>query len=494
MLFRRNVIFPNKVILMRLPSNKTKIIATIGPSSMNRKTIESMIKAGMSVARINFAHGDFKQHERIIKMIRNASERINRRVAILGDLPGVKIRVGELQNGSVTLRRWQTITLTTKDITGTEAEIPVEFKDFPKMVSKGDVIYLSDGFIALRVEEVRENEVLCKVLVGGTLFSHKGINVPKARIAVDAITEQDLEILDFAIDHGIDAIGISFVGSAYDILKVRRFSDEKKTRIFIISKIERPDAVKNFDDILCATDGIMIARGDLGVEMPIEKLPILQKKLIHKANLAGKPVITATQMLESMTEEKLPTRAEVTDVANAILDGTDAVMLSEETAVGKYPVETVRMMAKIARTTEAYRDSMWSSRMANWKTLEWKEKIPRKGTIKDAITRSIIEALNSINIKYILTPTRTGQTARLISRFKPKQWILAFATDEMVANTLMFSYGVYPFLVNETSEKEIISVIKGLGLVSENDTVLLTKGTPIGKTAGTNTIRIFTVG
>ena len=479
---------------MKLPGNKTKIIATIGPASMEKKVLEAMIKAGMSVARINFAHGNFEQHEKTIKRIREVSERINRRVAILGDLPGVKIRVGEIQNGSVTLHRWQTITLTTRDITGNEAEIPVEFKDFPRMVSKGDVIYLSDGFIAMRVEEVRDTEVLCKVLVGGTLFSHKGINVPNARMAVDAVTEHDMEILNFALEQGIDAIGISFVGSAYDVLKVRRFVEEKKERVFIISKIERPDAVRNFDDILCATDGVMIARGDLGVEMPIEKLPILQKKLIHKANVAGKPVITATQMLESMTEETLPTRAEVTDVANAILDGTDAVMLSEETAVGKYPVETVRMMAKIARTTETYRDSLWSSRIADWKIVEWKEKMPRKGTIKDAITRSIIEALNSLSIKYILTPTRTGQTARLISRFKPKQWILAFATEEKVANSLMFSYGVYPFLVNETSEEEILSLIKGLGLVSENDTVLLTKGTPIGKTAGTNTIRIFTVG
>ncbi len=479
---------------MKLPGNKTKIIATIGPASMRKKVLEAMIKAGMSVARINFAHGNFEQHEKTIKRIREVSERINRRVAILGDLPGVKIRVGEIQNGSVTLHRWQTITLTTRDITGNEAEIPVEFKDFPRMVSKGDVIYLSDGFIAMRVEEVRDTDVLCKVLVGGTLFSHKGINVPNARMAVDAVTEHDMEILDFALEQGIDAIGISFVGSAYDVLKVRRFVEEKKERIFIISKIERPDAVRNFDDILCATDGVMIARGDLGVEMPIEKLPILQKKLIHKANVAGKPVITATQMLESMTEETMPTRAEVTDVANAILDGTDAVMLSEETAVGKYPVETVRMMAKIARTTEAYRDSLWSSRIADWKIIEWKEKMPRKGTIKDAITRSIIEALNSLSIKYILTPTRTGQTARLISRFKPKQWILAFATEEKVANSLMFSYGVYPFLVNETSEEEILSLIKGLGLVSENDIVLLTKGTPIGKTAGTNTIRIFTVG
>lgn len=478
---------------MRLPTHKTKIVATIGPASRDRKTITALIKAGMNIARINFAHGTFEEHLKTIHTVREVSEKLNVPVAILGDLPGVKIRVGKLQNGQIILRRWQTVVLTTEDIEGYDGMIPVQFKDFPKLVSKGDVIYLSDGFIALRVEEVREKEVVCKVLVGGTLYSHKGINVPNMRMPLEAITDKDREILEFAIENGIDAVGVSFVGSAYDILDVRKFVDERNGKIFVIAKIERPDAVRNFDEILNASDGIMVARGDLGVEMPIERLPVLQKKLIKKANLAGKPVITATQMLESMTVEKLPTRAEVTDVANAILDGTDAVMLSEETAVGKYPVDTVRMMARIARTTEAYRDSSWSERIVQWKMSELKRGIPRGSRIKDAITRSIIEALNSLDIKYILTPTRSGETARLISRFKPKQWILAFATDEWVARTLMFSYGVYPFVVDSTTEDEILTLITGLGVVKEGDTVLLTKGTPIGRTAGTNTIRIFNV-
>ncbi|WP_297507447.1 pyruvate kinase [Thermococcus sp.] len=478
---------------MRLPGHKTRIVATLGPASLNRRTVEAMIKAGMSVARLNFSHGDLRQHERAVKLVREASERLGVPVAILGDLPGVKIRVGEIEGGSVTLRRWQTVTLTTREVKGNEAVIPVEFKDFPRLVSKGDIIYLSDGFIALRVEEVRDTDVICKVIVGGTLFSHKGINVPKARLAIEAVTEKDLEFVEFALEQGIDAVGISFVGSAYDVLKVRRFVEDRGSRLFLIAKIERPDAVRNFEEILTASDGVMVARGDLGVEMPIEKLPIVQKKLIKRANQVGKPVITATQMLESMTEEKLPTRAEVTDVANAILDGTDALMLSEETAVGKYPVDAVKMMARIAKTTEAYRDSHWTARMVEWKMEEWKGTSLKRRTIKDAIARSIIEALNSIDIKYILTPTRTGQTARLISRFKPRQWVLAFVTDEWVGNTLMFSYGVYPFTVEEQAEDEIIRIITGLGLVSEGDTVLLTKGTPIGKTVGTNTIRIFQV-
>ena len=478
---------------MRLPGHKTKIVATLGPASLKRKTIEAMIRAGMNVARLNFSHGTLEQHEKAVKLVREASERLGVPVAILGDLPGVKIRVGEIEGDSVTLRRWQTITLTTREVIGNEAVIPVEFKDFPKLVSKGDVIYLSDGFIALRVEEVRDTDVICKVIVGGTLFSHKGINVPKARLAIDAVTEKDLEFVEFSLEHGIDAVGISFVGSAYDVLKVRRFVDERSSKLFLIAKIERPDAVRNFEEIMTAADGVMVARGDLGVEMPIEKLPIVQKKLIKRANQAGKPVITATQMLESMTQEKLPTRAEVTDVANAILDGTDALMLSEETAVGKYPVDAVRIMARIAKTTETYRDSHWAARMVEWKMEEWKGSSTRKGTIKDAIARSIIEALSSIDVKYILTPTRTGQTARLIARFKPRQWVLAFVTDEWVGNTLMLSYGVYPFTVKETSEDEIIRLMTGLGLVGEGDTVLLTKGTPIGKTVGTNTIRIFQI-
>jgi len=478
---------------MRLPGQKTKIIATLGPASLDEKTISAMVRAGMSVARLNFAHGTLEQHRKAVELVRKVSEKLNRPVAILGDLPGVKIRVGEIAGGSVTLRRWQTVTLTTRKVVGNEAVIPVEFEDFPKLVSKGDVIYLSDGFIALRVEEVRGKDVVCKVLVGGTLFSHKGINIPKARLAIEAVTERDLKFVEFSLEVGIDAVGISFVGSAYDVLKVRRFVDSHRGKLFLIAKIERPDAVRNFDEILSAADGVMIARGDLGVEMPIERLPILQKKLLKRANRAGKPAITATQMLESMTHEKLPTRAEVTDVANAILDGTDALMLSEETAVGKYPVDAVKMMARIAKTTEAYMDSNWASRMVEWKMEEWKGSSTRKGTIKDAIARSIIEALNSIDIKYILTPTRTGQTSRLIARFKPKQWVLAFVTDDWVRNTLMFSYGVYPFTVEETSEREIIRLITGLGLVGEGDTVLLTKGTPIGRTAGTNTIRIFNV-
>ena len=474
---------------MRLPSHKTKIIATIGPACRNKSTMEKMIKAGMSVARLNFSHGSLEEHAKTIELIRKTSEKLDKRVAILGDLPGVKIRVGNLKENSVTLKKGEKIILTTGEIEGDENTIPVEFKDFPKLVSIGDIIYLSDGYIALKVENVRENDVECLVINGGVLFSHKGINIPKANLPIEAITKRDLEIIEFGIEHGIDAIGISFVGSVYDVLKVKRFIEKKKSKMFVISKIERPDAVRNFDEILNASDGIMVARGDLGVEMPIESLPILQKQLIKKANMAAKPVITATQMLVSMTQDRLPTRAEVTDVANAILDGTDAVMLSEETAVGKYPVEAVEMMAKIAKVTEEYRESLGYSRIRSWI-----ETLPKKSTIKEAITRSVIDALCTVDTKYILTPTKTGLTARLISRFKPKQWTLAFSTDPWVCNTLMFSYGVYPFCMEEEfNENDMISLIKSFGLVDSDDIVLLTEGKPIGKTVGTNAMKIFQI-
>ncbi len=474
---------------MKLPTHKTKIVATIGPASARKGVLESMLRAGMDVARINFAHGSLEDHARIIKTIRNLEKKVNRRVAILGDLPGVKIRVGDIEGGYIELKRGKRIILTTRKVTGNEGEIPVDFEDFPRLVSSGDRIYLSDGFIVLRVEKVQGEDVLCRVISGGKLFSHKGINVPHTRVDMDALTKQDFEILEFIIEKGIDAAGLSFVGKVEDIIKVRKFVNENKGRVFIISKIERPLAVKNFDKILAASDGIMVARGDLGVETPIERLPLLQKKLIKKAKLSGKPVITATQMLESMTVERMPTRAEVTDVANAIIDGTDAVMLSEETAIGKYPLESIRIMAKIARTTENYLDSIWKERVTQWGG-------NIKGiatTIKDAIARSVIAALNSIDIKYILTPTKSGETPRLISRFRPKQWILAFTTDEWVANTLLFSYGVYPFVVENRSEEEIIGVLKKESLVKKGDAVLLTEGRPLGQTVGTNTMKIFRI-
>ncbi len=466
---------------MLLNHHKTKIIATIGPSSNSKDVLRRLVRAGMNVARINFAHGTLDEHRRVVEKIRNVSERLEKPIAILGDLPGIKIRIGKLAKEPIELKKGQRVVLTTRDVEGNEEEIPVEFKELPRIVEKGDVIYLNDGYIALKVEDIVGGDVICRVLTGGKLFSRKGINVPKADLPLEAVTEEDIEILDFMIEMEFDAVGISFVGSAHDVIKVKRHLKKRDARMFVIAKIERIDGVKNFEEILSASDGIMVARGDLGVEMPIEKLPIIQKRLIRRANVEGKPAITATQMLESMTTDRMPTRAEVTDIANAILDGSDAIMLSEETAVGKYPVEAVKVMAKIAKTTESYREGLE----------EWV--LVRKGTVKDAIAVAIAEALKVVDVKYIITPTRKGETPRLISRFKPKQWILAFSNDRCTVGGLMFSYGVYPFLMDdEFGEEDMISLLKDLGLVGSGDTVMITESRP--QEMGTNSMRILRLG
>ncbi len=464
-----------------LPSHKTKIIATIGPASNSKDKLRRLMRAGMNIARINFAHGSFEEHEKVVERIRIVSERLERPIAILGDLPGIKIRIGRLEREPIELKKGQRVILTTRDVEGNEEEIPVEFRDLPKILEKGDVIYLNDGYIALKVEDVTGSDVICKVLTGGKVFSRKGLNVPKADLPLEAVTEEDIRILDFMIEMGFDAVGISFVGSAHDVINVKRRLRKRNARMFVISKIERIDGVKNFEEILSASDGIMIARGDLGVELPIERLPIIQKRLIRRANVEGKPAITATQMLESMTTDRMPTRAEVTDVANAILDGSDAIMLSEETAVGRHPVEAVKVMAKIAKTTESYREGLE----------EWV--LVRRGTVKDAIAIAIAEALKVVDVKYIVTPTRRGETPRLISRFKPKQWILAFSNDKSTVGGLMFSYGVYPFLMeDEFREEDMISLMKDLGLVRGGDTIMITESRP--QEMGTNSMRILRLG
>lgn len=471
-----------------LPPQKTKIIATIGPSSNKKEVLEKMIKKGMGIARLNFAHGTFESHEKMIRLIRSVSSRLDKRVAIIGDLPGPKLRIGEFEKEPVILRKGEVVTLTTRDVKGDEKLIPVEFKKLPKIVSKGDVIYLRDGFIKLKVENVQGTDVECRVIIGGILSSHKGINIPKVNIPVESPTKRDLEILDFILEHDVDAVGISFVRKVEDVIKVKKIAQTKGKQIFIIAKIERPEAVKNIDGILKVADGIMVARGDLGVEMPIEELAIIQKRLIFKANLTGKPVITATQMLESMTEDIRPTRAEATDVANAILDGTDAVMLSGETAIGQYPVETVEMMSKIARVAEAYRESINDNKVLD--TI--KGKTPEV-SVEDAISVGITEALRVIDVKLILTPTTTGKTPRLISRFKPKQWVLAFSPDKMVCNSLMFSYGVYPFYMEDRNDENMLRFIKENNLAKSGDRILITEGIKIEKPVGTNAMKIFTL-
>ena len=338
-----------------LPVHKTKIVATIGPASESPEMLVRLIRAGMDVARLNFSHGTPSEHAQAIRRIRDAARETGRRVAIMADLPGPKLRLGKIDPEPIQLLPGAHFTLTSEDIVGNAQRASTTFQQLPRVVKPGDRIFLNDGLVQLVVDRVAGNDVECTVVVGGELRSRKGLNLPGVDLGISAFTENDRACLEFALEHGVDAVSQSFVERAADIHAVRTAAAKMGRQPFIIAKIERADALAHFDEILAATDGIMIARGDLGVEVPIEEIAYIQKQLIAKTNLAGQPVITATQMLESMVSSRLPTRAEATDVANAILDGTDCVMLSGESAVGKFPEEAVTMLAKIAAFTETHR-------------------------------------------------------------------------------------------------------------------------------------------
>lgn len=332
---------------------KTKIVCTIGPASRSGEKLSQLMRAGMGVARLNFAHGTLAQHAMDIKRIRAVAKRLKVTCSILIDLPGPKIRVGKLKHDPLHLRKDSLIYLTSgKPLPKPHQSLPVDYPQLCQSVKKGGLVYLNDGFIQLRVKVVGASKVKCKVLIGGSLLSYKGVNIPDGKLFVDPVTEQDLHYLDFGLEHRVDLFGVSFMEKAGDILKVKAHAQKKGRKIQTVAKIERAEAVQNLDQILKVTDMVMVARGDLGVQIPLEEVPLVQKRIIRKARHQGIPVITATQMLESMVHNIRPTRAEVSDVANAILDGTNAVMLSEETAIGEYPVETVEMMAKIALAVE----------------------------------------------------------------------------------------------------------------------------------------------
>jgi len=421
-----------------LPASRTKIVATIGPASDSPEMLSRLIRAGMTVARINFSHGEFREHAERIARIRAAGQETGREVAILADLPGPKIRVGKIEPEPVRLRAGDRFTLTSEEITGDRGRVSVSFGRLPQVVSPGDRLFLNDGLVRLSVESVSGAEVDCTVVTGGELRSGKGINLPGVDLGIRAFTDHDRTCLRFALDHGADAIGQSFVETAEDIQTLRSAAGEFGRRVFLIAKIERARALRNMDGILEAADGIMVARGDLGVEVPLEEIALVQKRLIAGASLAGKPVITATQMLESMVSHPLPTRAEATDVANAVLDGTDCVMLSAESAVGRYPEEAVAMLSGIAVATEARRPP---GRMEELRRL-CDEEPP--ATEAEAIASVVEHALGKTPMAAVFVPTRSGSTARMISRFKPPVWIVATSPDPAVCRGLLFSYGVHP--------------------------------------------------
>lgn len=471
---------------MDLPKKKTKIVCTIGPASRSRETLEQMIRNGMNVARLNFAHGDFDTHGQLISRIRAAAESVGERVAIMADLPGPKMRIGRLTEEPIELKRGQTFILVPGPAQGDQKRVSISFEGLPGAVRPGDTIFLNDGLVQLRVERVKGEEVHCLVMVGGQLRSHKGVNFPGIDLGISAFTERDHECLKFALEHGVDAVGESFVQGPDDMLALRKAASQAGHTPFVIAKIERSMALENIDAILEVVDGIMVARGDLGVEVPIEEIAVVQKGLIRKANLAGKPVITATQMLVSMVNNRRPTRAEVADVSNAILDGTDCVMLSEESASGAYPVEAVKVMSRIAAITEEhFRDQAVNQALTAVET-------GREISVEDLISMSVYTTVQRLTPAAVVTPTKTGTTPRRVTRFRLPVWIVGMSRSERTCQELQFSYGVFPVHKTDKDADWETYARKGLARLGlTRGLAILTQGPSEGQMGGTNRMEII---
>lgn len=426
--------------------HKTKIVCTLGPSCEDQSTIERMIEEGMDVARLNFSHGDVSWHQEMVKRIAKAASAVGRPVTVMADLPGPKIRIGRLAKEPVELRKGQVFTLTERELLGDERKCTVGLRGLSKRVKRGDSIFLNDGIIALEVVSTHGEEIECVVVSGGELRSQKGVNVPGISLGIPPFTDSDRKWLDLALSWGIDVVCQSFVETPQDLMELRNFVRRKGREIFLVAKLERSKALENLDGIIGQADGIMIARGDLGVEVEVERVPVIQKMLIRKANEQGKPVITATQMLESMIEHPRPTRAEVTDVANAVLDGTDCIMLSGESASGKYPLEAVRTMAKIACLVEAQGTAIQVTRRDV--PLEDEKEVPPRELLASAIGA----VLEKVKPEAIFVPTKSGATARSIARVRPSQWIVAVTSSHQTFHALNLTRGVMPVLEVEAVE------------------------------------------
>ncbi len=469
-----------------LTLRRTKIVCTIGPGSTSEPVVRGLLEAGMDVARLNFSHGTHREHARRIRLLRQEAKKLGKPLAILQDVPGPKERTGRVRKGSAFLTEGSRFVLTTRTVLGDETQVSVDWPELPASLKKGTAVFLDDGALKLVVEDILGTDAVCRVITGGNLGDHRGINVPGITRDVSTMTEKDWHHLKFGIEYKVDFVALSFIGKADDIIKVRDFLRQRNSNKMLIAKIERHEALDNLDEILAAADGIMVARGDLGIEIPIEKVPITQKQIIEKCNHAGKPVIVATQMLESMVESPRPTRAEVTDVANAIYDGADAVMLSEETAIGRYPVEAVQTMSRVALETE--------------KVLPYNEILARKEKDQqhitdDAISYSACHIARQLGAAAIIAFTSSGSTARRVARYRPQVPVLAITPDQSTIRELALSWGVYCSKV--PSAKKVLELftmgreaVKKAGLARSGDLVVITGGVPIGVPGTTNLLKV----
>lgn len=470
---------------------KTKIICTIGPASESKDMLRKLMEAGMNVARLNFSHGTHEEHKIKMDRIKEVREELGLSVAIMLDTKGPEIRTGTFGQEEVLLQTGQDFTLTTRNVVGNGQICSVTYKELPRDVKQGDRILIDDGLIELLVQKISGEDILCQVVNGGTVKDHKGINVPSVQINLPPITQRDEDDIRFGIENDIDYIAASFIRKADDVHTIRSLLEEYgASHVRIISKIENEEGVSNIEELVAASDGIMVARGDLGVEIPPEQVPIVQKKIIRRCNFAGKTVVTATQMLDSMMRNPRPTRAEVADVANAILDGTDAIMLSGETASGKYPLEALSTMVRIAQSTEE---------VLNYDEIVRERSLMRDPSITNAIGHATCTSARGLKATAIFTPTDSGHTAFVVAKFRPQAPIVAFTYSERTARRLSLCWGAETKVIHaKKSAEEIFQAVVGLaeksGMVKKGDLVVITAGFPVGIGGRTNMMRIHEIG
>ena len=470
---------------------KTKIVCTLGPASANEETLEALLLNGMNVARLNFSHGTHEEHEKTIQIFRGVRDRLGLPAALLLDTKGPEIRLRDFTKGSVEVADGSHFTLTTEELMGDEKRVSITYKDLPRQLKPGNRLLIDDGRIAMEVLSVTDTEINCLVITGGKLSNHKGVNVPNVALDMVYLSEQDKEDLLFGVKQDVDFIAASFARRAQDILDMRKFLDyHGGHNICIIAKIENIEGIDNFDEILRHSDGIMVARGDMGVEVAYERLPGLQKRFIRRCYQSGKMVITATQMLESMINNPSPTRAEITDVANAVFDGTSAVMLSGESAMGKYPVIATKVMARIAEQAE--QDAF---EMGTYSRFHYDMQTETTNAISDAACTTA----RDINAKAIIAVTKSGHSARNMSKFRPQEPIVAATPEVKTFHQLSLSWGVYPVLARyqKTSDdlfQHAIDCAKQIDVVQNGDLVVIGAGIPLNTCGNTNTLRVATVG